>query len=62
MALAHAFLMTYVSALESGDSHNFNARFQHLPDDAGFEAGSQGKEPDDTKSLAWQRGWAKTHG
>jgi hypothetical protein len=25
--------------------------------DPGFKAGSQGKEPDDTKSLAWQRGW-----
>jgi hypothetical protein len=30
--------------------------------DAGFEAGSQGEEPDDTKSLAWQRGWAETQG
>jgi hypothetical protein len=27
--------------------------------DAGFAAGSDGKEPDDTKSLAWQRGWAE---
>jgi hypothetical protein len=27
MALAHAFLKSCVSALESGDSHNFNARF-----------------------------------
>jgi hypothetical protein len=27
MALAHAFLKSCVSTLESGDSHNFNARF-----------------------------------
>jgi hypothetical protein len=27
--------------------------------DAGFEAGSQGEEVDDTKSLARQRGWAE---
>ena len=27
MALAHAFPKSCVSALESGDSHNFNARF-----------------------------------
>ena len=33
---------------------------QELADyDEGFAAGSQGKEPDDTKSLAWQRGWAE---
>jgi hypothetical protein len=25
----------------------------------GFAAGSDGKEPDDTKSLAWRRGWAE---
>lgn len=27
MPLAHAFLKSCISALESGDSHNFNARF-----------------------------------
>jgi hypothetical protein len=26
--------------------------------DAGFSAGSDGKGADDTKSVAWQRGWA----
>jgi hypothetical protein len=26
---------------------------------AGFKAGEAGKEPDDTKTLAWQRGWAQ---
>jgi hypothetical protein len=25
----------------------------------GFKAGEAGKEPDDTKTLAWQRGWAE---
>jgi hypothetical protein len=28
MPLAHAFLKSCISALESGDSHNFNARFE----------------------------------
>jgi hypothetical protein len=27
--------------------------------DEGFAAGSQGKECDTTKSIAWQRGWAE---
>jgi hypothetical protein len=27
--------------------------------DAGFKAGSEGREPDDDKSLPWQRGWAE---
>jgi hypothetical protein len=27
--------------------------------DEGFAAGSEGKECDTTKSLAWQRGWAE---
>ena len=27
--------------------------------DAGFQAGEDGKEPDDTETLAWQRGWAE---
>ena len=27
--------------------------------DAGFKAGGDGKEPDDTETLAWQRGWAE---
>jgi hypothetical protein len=27
--------------------------------DAGFEAGSNGGSDDDTKSIAWQRGWAE---
>ena len=26
---------------------------------AGFKAGSNGEEVDNTKSLAWQRGWAE---
>ena len=25
----------------------------------GFGAGSEGKEPDDAKSIPWQRGWAE---
>jgi hypothetical protein len=27
--------------------------------DAGFIAGEDGKENDDTKSFAWQRGWGE---
>jgi hypothetical protein len=27
--------------------------------DAGFKAGREGKEPEEHKSLAWQRGWAE---
>jgi hypothetical protein len=27
--------------------------------DAGFQAGEDGKEPNDTETLAWQRGWAE---
>ena len=27
--------------------------------DEGFAAGSEGNEFDDTKSLAWQRGWTE---
>jgi hypothetical protein len=27
--------------------------------DAGFAAGSEGKGCDDTKSIAWKRGWAE---
>jgi hypothetical protein len=27
--------------------------------DVGFRAGEDGKEPDDTGSLAWYRGWAE---
>jgi hypothetical protein len=27
--------------------------------DAGYEAGSEGNQPDDTKSFAWQRGWGE---
>jgi hypothetical protein len=27
--------------------------------DLGFQCGSNGGEPDETKSKAWQRGWAE---
>jgi hypothetical protein len=30
--------------------------------DRGFVAGSEGKEPDDAKSIPWQRGWAEAQG
>jgi hypothetical protein len=27
--------------------------------DLGFQAGTEGKPSDDTKSVAWQRGWVE---
>jgi hypothetical protein len=40
-------------------SHGERAEEEVLDYDRGFVAGSEGKEPDDAKSIPWQMGWAE---
>jgi hypothetical protein len=54
-----------VTVEPDADSETFMMR-EHTTEeiadyDAGFKAGECGDEPDETKSLAWQTGWAEAN-
>ena len=54
-----------VTGEPDADSELFMTR-EHTTDeiadyDAGFKSGECGDEPDETKSLAWQAGWAEAN-